>query len=138
MTMTRKRLIALDLMLDVFEALSSAPALVGWNGLGLAVQAYQKRALLRSAGGHRIGTSIRTTDFPFVLVKARVLGYGNQASQEAGLAIPGIYAESRRRMFLLACARAMLAVLARSFPVCHPQRPYDRSHRRARGHFDRI
>jgi RHH-type transcriptional regulator, proline utilization regulon repressor / proline dehydrogenase / delta 1-pyrroline-5-carboxylate dehydrogenase len=35
----------LDLMLDLFEAFGEAPALKGWNGLGLAVQAYQKRAL---------------------------------------------------------------------------------------------
>ena len=39
----------LDLMLDVFEALGEERALRGWDGLGLAVQAYQKRAL---AGDH--------------------------------------------------------------------------------------
>ena len=35
----------LELTLDVFEALSNAPELADWNGLGLAVQAYQRRAL---------------------------------------------------------------------------------------------
>ncbi|MBS0276973.1 MAG: proline dehydrogenase family protein, partial [Proteobacteria bacterium] len=35
----------LDLMLDIFEAMGEAPRLAGWNGLGLAVQAYQKRVL---------------------------------------------------------------------------------------------
>ncbi len=35
----------LDLMLDVFEAMGDAPPLRNWDGLGLAVQAYQKRAL---------------------------------------------------------------------------------------------
>ncbi len=35
----------LDLMLDVFEAMGEAAPLRGWNGLGLAVQGYQKRAL---------------------------------------------------------------------------------------------
>jgi len=35
----------LELTLDVFEALSAAPELSGWNGLGIAVQAYQRRAL---------------------------------------------------------------------------------------------
>ncbi len=34
----------LDLSLDVIEALSGDPDLAGWNGFGLAVQAYQKRA----------------------------------------------------------------------------------------------
>jgi RHH-type transcriptional regulator, proline utilization regulon repressor / proline dehydrogenase / delta 1-pyrroline-5-carboxylate dehydrogenase len=35
----------LDLSLDLFEALALAPELDEWDGLGLAVQAYQKRAL---------------------------------------------------------------------------------------------
>ncbi|MGH7029535.1 MAG: proline dehydrogenase family protein, partial [Stellaceae bacterium] len=35
----------LDLSLDLFEALALAPELARWDGLGLAVQAYQKRAL---------------------------------------------------------------------------------------------
>ena len=35
----------LDLSLDIFERVRRDPALKGWDGLGLAVQAYQKRAL---------------------------------------------------------------------------------------------
>ncbi|MEC4088716.1 bifunctional proline dehydrogenase/L-glutamate gamma-semialdehyde dehydrogenase PutA [Pseudoalteromonas rubra] len=35
----------LDISLDVIEAVFSAPELDGWNGFGLAVQAYQKRAI---------------------------------------------------------------------------------------------
>src|SRR6516225_5479078 len=35
----------LDLSLDLFEALALVPDIAGWEGLGLAVQAYQKRAL---------------------------------------------------------------------------------------------
>jgi RHH-type proline utilization regulon transcriptional repressor/proline dehydrogenase/delta 1-pyrroline-5-carboxylate dehydrogenase len=35
----------LEPMLDLVEALALAPELAGWDGLGLAVQAYQKRAL---------------------------------------------------------------------------------------------
>jgi len=35
----------LELSLDLVEELVLAPDLAGWNGLGLAVQAYQKRAL---------------------------------------------------------------------------------------------
>nr|MBP9219364.1 bifunctional proline dehydrogenase/L-glutamate gamma-semialdehyde dehydrogenase PutA [Sterolibacterium sp.] len=34
----------LELSLDIFEALAFEPLLTGWDGLGLAVQAYQKRA----------------------------------------------------------------------------------------------
>jgi RHH-type proline utilization regulon transcriptional repressor/proline dehydrogenase/delta 1-pyrroline-5-carboxylate dehydrogenase len=35
----------LELTLDLFESLARNPELAGWNGLGIAVQAYQKRAL---------------------------------------------------------------------------------------------
>ncbi|MDP6566108.1 MAG: bifunctional proline dehydrogenase/L-glutamate gamma-semialdehyde dehydrogenase PutA [Alphaproteobacteria bacterium] len=35
----------LDLSLDLFAAVAGEPSLAGWEGLGLAVQAYQKRAL---------------------------------------------------------------------------------------------
>src|SRR2546430_5633106 len=35
----------LEVSLDLVEALALAPELAGWDGLGLAVQAYQKRAL---------------------------------------------------------------------------------------------
>lgn len=35
----------LDLQLDLFAALARDPDLAGWDGLGIAVQAYQKRAL---------------------------------------------------------------------------------------------
>ncbi len=34
----------LDLLMDVMEAVSADPALAGWNGFGLALQTYQKRA----------------------------------------------------------------------------------------------
>ena len=34
----------LDISLDLFAALAEAPELAGWDGLGLVVQAYQKRA----------------------------------------------------------------------------------------------
>src|SRR5207245_10789689 len=35
----------LDLSLDILAGLAEDPALAGWQGLGLAIQAYQKRAL---------------------------------------------------------------------------------------------
>ncbi|HMD64113.1 MAG TPA: bifunctional proline dehydrogenase/L-glutamate gamma-semialdehyde dehydrogenase PutA, partial [Stellaceae bacterium] len=52
----------LELSLDLVEALALAPDLAGWDGLGLAVQAYQKRALqvidwladLARRGGRRL------------------------------------------------------------------------------------
>ncbi|MFL5264991.1 MAG: proline dehydrogenase family protein, partial [Stellaceae bacterium] len=52
----------LELSLDLVEMLALAPDLAGWEGLGLAVQAYQKRALpvidwlvdLARRSGHRL------------------------------------------------------------------------------------
>jgi len=35
----------LELSLELFERLARAPSLAGWDGLGLAVQAYQRRAI---------------------------------------------------------------------------------------------
>ncbi len=44
MTVDAEEADRLDLSLDVIEALAGDPDLAGWNGFGLAVQAYQKRA----------------------------------------------------------------------------------------------
>lgn len=35
----------LEMSLDIFAAVFTHPVISGWNGFGLAVQAYQKRAL---------------------------------------------------------------------------------------------
>lgn len=56
----------LEISLDVIEAVRADPALAGWEGLGLAVQAYQKRALavidwvarLGQRTAHRIPTRL--------------------------------------------------------------------------------
>jgi RHH-type proline utilization regulon transcriptional repressor/proline dehydrogenase/delta 1-pyrroline-5-carboxylate dehydrogenase len=46
MTIDAEEASRLDLSLDLIEALALAPELKGWQGLGLALQAYQKRAIL--------------------------------------------------------------------------------------------
>ncbi len=43
MTIDAEEASRLDLSLELIEALALDPALQGWNGLGLAIQAYQKR-----------------------------------------------------------------------------------------------
>ena len=45
LTMDAEEADRLELSLDVFEAAARASSLTGWDGLGLAVQAYQKRAV---------------------------------------------------------------------------------------------
>ena len=45
LTMDAEEADRLELSLQVFEAVYRTPELDGWDGLGLAVQAYQKRGL---------------------------------------------------------------------------------------------
>src|SRR3546814_17974728 len=45
LTVDAKEADRLDLSLDVIEAVLDDPAFDGWDGFGLAVQAYQKRAM---------------------------------------------------------------------------------------------
>jgi RHH-type transcriptional regulator, proline utilization regulon repressor / proline dehydrogenase / delta 1-pyrroline-5-carboxylate dehydrogenase len=44
LTIDAEEVARLDISLDLFERLAGAPELKGWNGLGLAVQAYGRRA----------------------------------------------------------------------------------------------
>jgi len=75
----------LELSLDLFGALAADPALAGWDGLGLAVQAYQKRAgavidhvaALAAAHGRR---------FTLRLVKGAYWDAEIKRAQERGLA----------------------------------------------------
>ena len=77
----------LELSLAVVEAVMRAPALAGWQGFGLAVQAYQRRAasaverLIALARHTRRRLNIR-------LVKGRVLGQRDQARAGAGTTPP--------------------------------------------------
>ena len=62
LTMDAEEADRLEISLDIFAAVLADPRLGGWDGLGLAIQAYQKRALpvvewvadLGRATGHRI------------------------------------------------------------------------------------
>ncbi|HUC16420.1 MAG TPA: bifunctional proline dehydrogenase/L-glutamate gamma-semialdehyde dehydrogenase PutA [Acetobacteraceae bacterium] len=60
LTMDAEEAERLEISLDIFAAVLGDPALEGWDGLGLAVQAYQKRApavidwVAGIAGAHRV------------------------------------------------------------------------------------
>ena len=106
----------LDLSLDIFERLATALELEGWNGLGLAVQAYQKRALpvidfladLAERAGRRL---------PIRLVKGAYWDTEIKRAQIAGL--PGYPVFTRKVSTdtnYLACARALLHRGDRFFP----------------------
>jgi RHH-type proline utilization regulon transcriptional repressor/proline dehydrogenase/delta 1-pyrroline-5-carboxylate dehydrogenase len=99
----------LDLMLDVFEALSAAPGLQGWNGLGLAVQAYQKRALPVLAWVVELARA-HSRRIPVRLVKGAYWDTEIKRGQEAGIAdYPVFTRKAGTDVSYIACARAMFA-----------------------------
>jgi RHH-type proline utilization regulon transcriptional repressor/proline dehydrogenase/delta 1-pyrroline-5-carboxylate dehydrogenase len=99
----------LELSLSLFAPLLADPELTGWNGLGLAVQAYGKRTLplidwlaeTASASGRRI---------PVRLVKGAYWDSEIKWAQEAGLSsYPVFTRKANTDVAYLAAARALLA-----------------------------
>jgi RHH-type proline utilization regulon transcriptional repressor/proline dehydrogenase/delta 1-pyrroline-5-carboxylate dehydrogenase len=110
----------LELSLKVFEALAAriAREFSGWQGFGLAVQAYQTRALAvvdevaRIAQAHGLRFMVR-------LVKGAYWDGEVKRAQEAGLAGYPVYTHKHHTdIAYLACARAMVehAVAGRLYP----------------------
>lgn len=106
----------LELSLDLFEALATQPELADWGGLGIAVQAYQKRApavidyLLSLAAQRRARLMVR-------LVKG-AYWYGEiKLAQMEGLAGYPVYT---RKLYTdvayLACARRLIAAPEQILP----------------------
>src|SRR4051812_14070925 len=99
----------LEMSLDIIEAVAGLPSLKGWDGLGMAVQAYGKRCrptlawidALGAATGRRI--SVR-------LVKGAYWDSEIKRTQEQGLAdYPLFTRKAATDVSYLACARDMLA-----------------------------
>jgi RHH-type proline utilization regulon transcriptional repressor/proline dehydrogenase/delta 1-pyrroline-5-carboxylate dehydrogenase len=106
----------LDLSLDVIEAVSGDPDLAGWNGFGLAIQAYQKRCihlidcLGNMARRYKRRLMVR-------LVKGAYWDSEIKWSQERGL--PGYPVFTRKAstdVSYLACAKRLLADPAAFYP----------------------
>src|SRR5882672_3884490 len=104
---------SLSLQLDLFEALAADPALDRWGGLGLAVQAYQARALqtvdalLEIAGRRR-----KRGGMPIAvrLVKGAYWDAEVKRAQELGLARYPVFTDKRLTdLSYLACARRLLS-----------------------------
>jgi RHH-type proline utilization regulon transcriptional repressor/proline dehydrogenase/delta 1-pyrroline-5-carboxylate dehydrogenase len=98
----------LELSLDVFERVFASAALQGWEGLGLAVQAYQKRApfviewLAELARRHGRRVMVR-------LVKGAYWDSEVKRAQMQGLAGYPVYTrKSNTDVSYLACARRMI------------------------------
>ena len=99
----------LEPSLDLFERLAAAPELAGWDGLGLAVQAYQKRAIhviawLQSVAEHQ------RRRIPVRLVKGAYWDTEIKRAQELGLRdYPVFTRKLATDVSYLACARRLLA-----------------------------
>jgi RHH-type proline utilization regulon transcriptional repressor/proline dehydrogenase/delta 1-pyrroline-5-carboxylate dehydrogenase len=100
----------LELQMDVFEAILADDELFarGWGGFGIAVQAYQKRAvplcnwLIEAARAHRRKLMVR-------LVKGAYWDSEIKAAQVAGLAdYPVFTRKSATDVSYLACAKLLL------------------------------
>jgi RHH-type proline utilization regulon transcriptional repressor/proline dehydrogenase/delta 1-pyrroline-5-carboxylate dehydrogenase len=98
----------LDLMLDIFEAYGAAPQLRGWNALGLAVQAYQKRAMPVLAWLVDLARR-QERRIPVRLVKGAYWDSEIKRAQELGLVeYPVFTRKAATDTSYLACARVML------------------------------
>jgi RHH-type proline utilization regulon transcriptional repressor/proline dehydrogenase/delta 1-pyrroline-5-carboxylate dehydrogenase len=106
----------LELSLDVLEPLALDPALAGWEGFGLAVQAYQKRALplldWLSDLARRSSRRLQVR-----LVKGAYWDSEIKRSQEKGLAGYPVYTRKvATDVSYLACAKRLLADEAAFYP----------------------
>ena len=106
----------LELSLVLLESLLSDPQLVGWQGLGLAVQAYQRRAL--AVIDHVLGLSQATgRQLNVRLVKGAYWDSEIKRAQERGLAdYPVFTRKVNTDVSYLACARRLLASTAPVYP----------------------
>ncbi len=98
----------LEMSLDIIEAVADLPALRGWDGLGMAVQAYGKRARpvigWANALGARTGRRIAVR-----LVKGAYWDSEIKRTQEQGLSdYPLFTRKASTDVSYLACARDML------------------------------
>ncbi|MGZ5050742.1 MAG: bifunctional proline dehydrogenase/L-glutamate gamma-semialdehyde dehydrogenase PutA [Methylobacter sp.] len=99
----------LDMSLDVFAAVFTDADLGGWPGLGLAVQAYQKRALPVIRWLARLAKTQRRK-IPLRLVKGAYWDSEIKRAQELGLAdYPVFIRKSATDVSYLACAQCMLS-----------------------------
>jgi RHH-type transcriptional regulator, proline utilization regulon repressor / proline dehydrogenase / delta 1-pyrroline-5-carboxylate dehydrogenase len=106
----------LELSLDVIAAVVTDPALAGWDGFGLAVQAYQKRAreviawLKALAEAHNRRFMVR-------LVKGAYWDTEVKRGQERGLAdYPVFTRKAMTDLNYMACAQDLLDARPRLYP----------------------
>lgn len=106
----------LTLSLQIFERLANAPILEGWNGLGLAVQAYQKRAACVIDWLIELGRSC-SRRFCVRLVKGAYWDTEIKRTQERGLEDYPVFTQKHHTdVSYLACAQKMLSAPEAIYP----------------------
>jgi RHH-type transcriptional regulator, proline utilization regulon repressor / proline dehydrogenase / delta 1-pyrroline-5-carboxylate dehydrogenase len=106
----------LELSLDVIAATFGDPSLAGWDGFGLAIQAYQKRA---SAVIDYVDALARSLNRRMMvrLVKGAYWDTEIKRAQERGLSgYPVFTRKAMTDLNYIACARQLLALRPRLFP----------------------
>ncbi|WP_027149295.1 bifunctional proline dehydrogenase/L-glutamate gamma-semialdehyde dehydrogenase PutA [Methylobacter tundripaludum] len=99
----------LDMSLDIFAAVFNHPDLDGWPGLGLAVQAYQKRALPVIRWLAKLA-EFQQRKIPLRLVKGAYWDSEIKRAQENGLSdYPVFTHKSATDLSYLACAQFILS-----------------------------
>jgi RHH-type proline utilization regulon transcriptional repressor/proline dehydrogenase/delta 1-pyrroline-5-carboxylate dehydrogenase len=107
----------LEISLDVFAAVAADPALAGWDGLGLAVQAYQKRALPLIDWIAALGRQTRRR-VPVRLVKGAYWDSEIKLAQvQSHSDYPVFTRKSATDVSWLACARRMLEHRCAIYPA---------------------
>lgn len=106
----------LELSLDIFDLLLADRSLAGWDGLGLAVQGYQKRALAVvdhvAAGARHYGRRLMVR-----LVKGAYWDTEIKRAQLRGLAdYPVFSRKAMTDLTFLACAKKLLAMRDTIYP----------------------
>jgi RHH-type transcriptional regulator, proline utilization regulon repressor / proline dehydrogenase / delta 1-pyrroline-5-carboxylate dehydrogenase len=106
----------LELSLDVIDKVFADPSLEGWDGFGLAIQAYQKRALPVIKHIEALATKLGRR-MMVRLVKGAYWDTEVKRGQERGLPdYPVFTRKPATDASYLACAKRMLAARPRLFP----------------------
>lgn len=99
----------LEMSLDIIERVARDPALNGWDGLGMAVQAYSKRARPTLAWANALGASTKRI-MQVRLVKGAYWDSEIKHAQERGLTdFPLFTRKPATDVSYLACAKDMFA-----------------------------
>jgi RHH-type transcriptional regulator, proline utilization regulon repressor / proline dehydrogenase / delta 1-pyrroline-5-carboxylate dehydrogenase len=116
LTIDAEEVARLELSLTLFGRLAHEPALMGWNGLGLAVQAYGRRAMPVLKWLEELAVSAKRK-IPVRLVKGAYWDTEIKRAQEAGFEnYPVFTRKVSTDVSYLACARYLLDHLDVFYP----------------------